>query len=192
MIIPQVKINTFDTPERIDAFAAQVDGVALFTDIGNTARALIEMRTLAGDDVEGNPFVGYSTRPMYASTAKRPAGYPLPAGGELTDSGKSMYFPGGYRQYKAGIGRGGTPNLSLSNQMLGDMQMRAEEERAVIDFSTAESAAKAHGHHFGTVVPQRQFFGIQSNQDLGALEDELAGYVADAAARANVPLSGGH
>src|SRR5690242_12687860 len=103
-MIPQVKINTFDTPERIDAFAATFGGIGLFTEIGNTARALIEMRTLAGDDIEGNPFVAYSTKPMYAPTEKRPVGYPMPAGGVLTKSGKSMYFGGGYRQYKAGIG----------------------------------------------------------------------------------------
>lgn len=201
-MIPQVKINTFDTPQKLDAFIDELGGVRMFGEIGDTARALIEMRTLAGNDVDGNPFVAYSTKPMYAPVTKRPPGYPMPAGGDVTqagtffgkktEGGHTMYFPGGYQQYKAGLGRGSTPNLSVSNQMLSDIRVNPEAEKVVLDFATAESAAKAHGHHYGTVVPRREFFNIKTNQDLNALEDELVDYMVAAAARAAVPLKGSH
>lgn len=189
-MIPSVKINDFDTPARLEALERSLDA-SLYLEIGNTVKALMIERTLAGKDVSGNAFAGYSTQPYYAPVARRLPGYPMPAGGRLTKSGKSMFFAGGYREYKGGLGRGTSPQLSVSNQMLSDEMVRAEDDRAVIYFGSAASAEKAHGHHFGTNrLPRREHFGIQDSQSLHQIEDELVSLIRDRAARADVPLRG--
>jgi len=189
-MIPSVKINDFHTIDRIEEFERSMDAT-MYLELGNTVVALMAERTAAGKDVSGNAFAAYSTKPFYAPVARRTPGYPLPAGGRLTKSGKSMHFPGGYKEYKGGIGRGTAPQLSVSGAMLGDERVRATDDLAVIYFATAASAEKAHGHQFGTGhLPRREHFGIKDNQTMRQVEDELVGLITERAARANVPIKG--
>lgn len=189
-MIPRVKINDFGTPGKIDAFVNSMNA-AMYLELGNTVVALMQERTAAGKDIQGRDFADYSTRPFYAPVTNRPPGYPTPAGGRLTESGKSMHFPGGWKEYKGGIGRGTTPQLSVSGQMLGAMQVSSTDKGAVISFATAEAGEKAHGHQMGAGhLPRREHFGIKDNQTLGKIEDELADLIVARATRAGLPIRG--
>jgi hypothetical protein len=185
----ETKIHTFDTGKRIEAFERQF-GVQTMLEIGGVASSIIQTRTLLGRDVRGSAFSPYSTKAFSAPITNRPPGYPAPRGGKRSKSGKTMRFRWGWRQYKDSLGRGVTPNLSLSNQMLSDIQVKATENTSTLYFGSAESAAKAHGHHFGTgYLPERPFFGIGEDvREKEALEKELVDLTIEYAKRASVPL----
>jgi len=55
---------------------------------------LIRERTVSGVDVNGRPFKGYSTKPLYVPRSR----FPRPRGGR--PAGKSVYYQGGYKEYK--------------------------------------------------------------------------------------------
>ena len=59
--------------------------------------ASIKLRTSNGIDANGVKFTGYSTNPIYI--AKRGARL-SPKGGVESRSGKSVYYAGGYKEYK--------------------------------------------------------------------------------------------
>lgn len=132
----------------------------------NAARSVIKMRTLAGESLTGGVFPAYSMRRYYAPVAKRPPGYPAPSGGRKNALRggrrlKSVAYDTGYGQYKAGIGRGSHPQLSVSNSMLDSMQGAVESpSRGVIFYANAHAAAKAHGHHMG----KYPHFGLRNNE----------------------------
>lgn len=155
------------------------------------AKALISTRTLSGKDVNDSEFAGYSTKRYYAPVENRPEGYPKPAGGRSfylknpKKPLKTMAFDAGYGQYKVGIGRPSTPQLSISGQMLADMATTVANPReGELYFTSRNSAAKAHGHVTGgNALPVRDFFGInETNVDqlAGKLATLLTGYIAKA------------
>ena len=134
----------------------------------NAAKIAITMRTLSGESLRGGVFPGYSTDTYYAPVAGRPAGYPSPSGGRRTAKRggrrlKSMAFdePGGYGAYKAGIGRGASPQLSVSGALLDAIVGTVESpRRGVLSFASAHAAAKAAGHHTG----KYPWFGLQERE----------------------------
>jgi hypothetical protein len=134
--------------------------------VANTAKAIIVNRTLMGQSLNGGGFKPYSKKIYYAPIDRRVPGTPAPTGGRNTrvKSGKkmkSMVFEGGYGQYKSALGRGGVPQLSLTNKMLSSMQVYVMSVRkAVIFFSGALSNAKAHGLHHGKFP----FFGLRQSE----------------------------
>jgi hypothetical protein len=157
--------------------------------VANAARMVIVNRTLHEKlDVNRQPFTPYGTKRYYAPIEKRPPGYPIPSGGRTVAEShymhkttaygssstlrggrklKTMAFDDGYGEYKAGIGRGSTPQLSVSNRMLSDIQARVLTlKSAVLFFGNRLSAAKAHGHHFG----KRPFFGLHISEQAGLYE----------------------
>ena len=136
------------------------DGILL---IANTAKANIASRTLAGESLGGSTFTPYSQRPFYASVDNRTPGSPSPKGGRKTKRG--MVFEQGYGQYKTGIGRPATPQLSVTGRMLGDIQVKViNPKRAVLFFGSKLSAFKAHGLHYGKFP----FFGLQIEEQQNA------------------------
>jgi hypothetical protein len=149
------------------------------------ARSLIEDRTLAGKDMHGGSFEGYSSQKYYAPIENRPAGYPSPSGGEETKAGKSRKYSGGYGQYHAAQGWGTVVSLSASNAMLGDLATAViNKGKGYIYFTTRQSAAKAHGHHFGANnLPKREFFGL-SFTNIDELRENLVDEMAEMAERA--------
>lgn len=139
--------------------------------VANSAKALMVNRTLSGESLSGSSFASYSDREYYAPIDNRQPGYPTPKGGRKTKKG--MVFNQGYSQYKTGIGRPATPQLSVSGRMLGDIQVNVlNKNRAIIFFGSQLSAKKAHGHHYG----KYPFFGIQAEEQtdvMKALEARL-------------------
>lgn len=137
--------------------------------LASKGKAVIAQRTLEGTSAAGSSFSPYKTAPYYAPIENRPPGYPSPSGGEMTKSGKSMKYPS-YAAYKAGIGMGARPQLSISNEMLGDIDFIVQSDtRAVLFFTSRLSAAKAHKHHTGDFP----FFDLRSLDDEKQMNEEL-------------------
>jgi hypothetical protein len=146
--------------------------------VTNTAKAVITARTLTGQSLSGGPFAAYSTKPYYASVGARAPGVPAPSGGRDTALRggrklKSRVYDAGYGQYKAALGRGATPQLSLTNMMLDAMLTQAASpQRGIIFFGSQAANQKAHGLHSGKFP----FFGMLPSER-SALYQSLAAYL---------------
>lgn len=68
---------------------------------------------VTGHDAAGTKIGDYSTKPIYISKKNSPR----VAG---RDTGKSLFFPGGYKQFKTAIGRGPDVNLRLFGRLEKD------------------------------------------------------------------------
>jgi|TARA_R100000482_G_scaffold124358_1_gene76916 hypothetical protein len=136
--------------------------------------ASIKLRTSKGLDANGKRFKAYSTNPLYVS--KRGARL-KPKGGQPTPSGESVYYEGGYQQYKHESRRRGSSSdsadvdLVLSGNMMNNLVVKeATKDRFVIGLT--ENAL------YGYRVNQtREFLGLSpSDVDvlLKAAEAELS------------------
>jgi hypothetical protein len=173
----------------------------MIVEIAGAARALIKQRTLSGVGVDGAPFAAYGTKPYRASIDKRAPGVPAPRGGRAGRDpaikgrkrarSKTRYYAGGYGEYKAALGRGSRPQLSLSGRMLGAMAVAVTGPRsAVIFFSSRLEAAKAHAHQYGTTVPKREFFGIEDVGSEMELNRKTIKIMRETAKRAKLLMHG--
>jgi hypothetical protein len=170
---------------------------------------IIQTRTRAGMDAAGKPFAGYSMKPLYISLRHFPApkgGIKTPQTGRKqanfarrisrgvmsgaaasplkrasTRGGKSMFFPGGYRQYKYQYQTHVT--LDASGLMLNSIAIRRSGPTSrVLHFPLSLQNAKASGHDTGAGrLPVRRFFAIERQQDLDRLSKRW-----EALARGNV------
>lgn len=93
---------------------------------------IIEARTSKGVGYKGGVFKGYSTK------------------------GKS----GGYAAFRAKKGRGSTPDLQFTGQMLGSMTSRSNSRQAEIFFSRATESKKAAMNNM-----KRPFFGFNDREE---------------------------
>lgn len=160
--------------------------------VGNDIVATIRKRTLAGIDRRGNPFKGYSTRPIYV--AVRGARL-APKPGRWSRSRRSVYYAGGYREYKlasrlpgqgaaiasavqaggaalsAIVGQLGTAevDLTLSGRMLQSLHV-SKATASTVEVSLGASEA-LYGVH---VNEQRQFVGLTKDEATAAGEDIAA------------------
>lgn len=118
-------------------------------------RVIINRTSIEKLSANRQAFPAYSTKRYYAPVEKRPAGYPAPSGGRTkrVDTGrklKTVAYDDGYGQYKAAMGFGSAPQLSVSNRMLSDIQVNIQTAwRGVLFFGSRLSAAKASGLHKG-------------------------------------------
>lgn len=120
----------------------------------------------AGRDDRGRPFSGYSTKPIYVSKASPPrkADMPAPVGvsaatiakgkgadrrgrsrGETTKTRKTVFYQGGYSQYRSSIGRssGSAKNLVLTGQTARALSyLRSTRHSIVIGFRTRKARAR--------------------------------------------------
>lgn len=160
----KAKVVSDTASPKLRKLRQNIGNVRNIIEITYVAKGVIQQRTLSGLDADGAAFVPYSTETYYAPAAddNRPAGYPKPAGGTLTKSGRSMKFAG-YDKYHAGLGLGGTPTLSLSNQMLASIQATiVSPTRSILSYNDRLSAAKAHGHTVGANnLPIREHLDIR-------------------------------
>ena len=131
--------------------------------------ASIKLRTSRGLDADGRPFKPYSTTPLYVS--KRGARL-KPKGGRPSRTGESVYYEGGYQQYKEESRRRGSGSdsaevdLVLSGNMMNNLIVKqATEDMFVIGLSN-----KAQ---YGYIVNRdRQFLGL-SPQDIEILVEAV-------------------
>ncbi len=92
--------------------------------IGNDAIALIKERTQEGLDVNDKPFESYSTKPTYISKSSKTAKGLSPKGGKKTESGKSVFYQGGYSQYKKESSGSNKVDLTLSGNMMQSLVVK--------------------------------------------------------------------
>ena len=124
--------------------------------------ASIKLRTTRGIDANGQKFDGYSTEPIYV--AKRGARL-APKGGSPTPSGKSVYYEGGYKQYKHDSRRRSTlagtaeVDLVLSGNMMNNLVVK---EATAKGFTIGLTRHAGYGYY---VNEKREFLGLTS-QDI--------------------------
>ena len=139
--------------------------------------ASIKLRTSKGIDANGQPFKPYSTTPLYV--AKRGARL-KPKGGQPSRTGRSIYYQGGYKQYKhdsrrrGGGGHSAEVDLVLSGHMINNLVVK-EATAAGFVIGLTEHA------QYGYAVNQtREFLGL-SPKDVKiltkAVEIELRGKI---------------
>ena len=81
---------------RLGISKAQLASPRIMRQIGMDSILLIRERTVAGQSYTGQAFKPYSTKPI--SIPK--TAFPKPKGGRPSNSGRSVFYAGGYREYK--------------------------------------------------------------------------------------------
>jgi hypothetical protein len=127
--------------------------------------ASIKLRTSKGLDANDNPFTEYSTTPMYV--AKRGARL-TPKGGQPSRTGESIFYEGGYKQYKNESRRRGSSNdsaevdLVLSGNMINNLVVKEATEDMFIIGLTDKA-------QYGYIVNERREFLGLSKKDVDVL-----------------------
>lgn len=135
--------------------------------------ASIKLRTSRGIDANGKPFDEYSTKPIYVS--KKGARL-APKGGRKTRVGKrnrrgrgskigtSIYYAGGYRQYKEesrrrGEGSSAEVDLVLSGQLMNNLVVK----KATVNGFTIglTKHVQSYGYH---VNDKREYLGLTNKE----------------------------
>jgi len=120
----------------------------------------IKLRTSNGIDANGAKFKGYSTKPILI--AKRGARL-KPKGGVESRSGKSVYYAGGYKEYKhksrersnaPGSTDSAEVDLVLSGNMMNSLEVK---EVKITGFKIGLNQHAQYGY---TVNEEREFLGI--------------------------------
>lgn len=107
---------------------------------------------------------------------------------ERTQGGTSR-FGKGFRKYSKqyiesddfkAAGKSRTPNMTLSGDMLGTIELDTEGGNTVVlGWDDNEEAAKAHGHIVGANhLPKRDFFGLTAS-DIQSVKSEFSGELKD-------------
>lgn len=129
--------------------------------------ALVRLRTYAGLDTKDRPFgsyAPYSQKPLYVAFK----GARLkPKGGRKTKSGKSMFFQGGYKEYKeksrrrrtkGGVNQTAEIDLTLSGALMNNLvTTSATKTSFTIGLS---GAVKSYGYY---VNARRPFIGLSAS-----------------------------
>lgn len=148
-------------PEMGQPSAVALFGRPFMVRLGNDVVALIRLRTGRGMGADGQPFKGYSTTPIYI-VKNGPTGQRLsPKGGRLSRTGRSVYYEGGYRQFKEqsrrGVG-GAEVDLTLSGEMLRSVAVRSASDTSVT-VGTGDRVL-----HAAKVDAARPFVGIAPDE----------------------------
>lgn len=135
--------------------------------LASNTLASIKLRTGKGLDADGKPFKPYSTNPIYV--AKRGARL-KPKGGRPSRTGKSIYYEGGYQQYKNQSRRRGQStdsaevDLVLSGNMMNNLVVK---EATASGFTIGLTK---HAQYGFAVNETREFIGL-SPDDVEVLMD---------------------
>ena len=123
--------------------------------------ASIKIRTGKGLDASDRPFKGYSTRPIYIS--KKGARL-KPKGGRPSRTGKSIFYSGGYKQYKkesrrrGGAGDSAEVDLVLSGNMLNNFVVKEATQNG-FKIGLTNNAQYGYG-----VNKTREFIGLTDKE----------------------------
>lgn len=124
--------------------------------LAQNSLASIKLRTSKGIDANGIPFKGYSKNAIYVS--KRGARL-KPKGGRPSRTGRSIFYAGGYKQYKhdsrqRSKGDSAEVDLVLSGNMLNNLVIKeATVDRFVIGLTQ-------HAQYGYAVNEDRKFLGL--------------------------------
>ena len=129
--------------------------------LGQNTLAQIKIRTSKGIDANGQPFADYSTNPIYI---KRKGAKLKPKGGRPTKSGDSVFYEGGYAEYKHESrrrGQGGESaevDLVLSGNMLNNFVVKEATDQG---FKIGLTNEAQYGY---TVNEDREFIGLTNGE----------------------------
>jgi hypothetical protein len=127
--------------------------------LASNTLASIKLRTSKGIDAQGTKFDDYSTNPLSVSLK----GARLkPKGGIKSKSGKSVFYQGGYKQYKEesrkrtrGRGVSAEVDLVLSGQLMNNFVVLEAKS------TSFKIGLTKHVRHYGyDVNDQREFIGL--------------------------------
>ncbi len=144
--------------------------------------AAIKLRTSKGLDSDGKPFKDYSTNPIYIPIGKGTGARLKPKGGRVSRTGNSVFYSGGYQEYKHDSRkRGGGDDsaevdLVLSGALMNNLVvLNAQQTRFTIGLT---SHVKYYGYY---VNEKREFIGL-SDKDVDVLfqtvKEEIANKIA--------------
>ena len=139
--------------------------------LGLNTLASIKLRTSKGIDANGIKFDDYSTKPIYV--AKKGARL-APKGGRPSRTKKSIYYAGGYRQYKNDSrkrgkkGKSAEVDLVLSGQLMNNLVVKSATANSFTIGLTKEVAS--YGYH---VNDEREFIGL-TKDDVKILVDAVS------------------
>ena len=132
--------------------------------IASNTLATVKRRSMHGISSKGNKFKKYSTKPMYVSfkgARLKPKG-----GTRVSRTGKSIYYAGGYQQYKndsrkrqGGKGQTAEVDLVLSGQLMNNLVvLEATDTRFRIGLTK-------HVQHYGYEVHKiRPYIGLTDDE----------------------------
>ena len=135
--------------------------------------ALIKRRIYRGIDANGRPFFKYSTRPIYIP--KKGARL-KPKGGRRSRTGRSVYYAGGYAEYKrlsrrrvaGGANQTAEVDLTLSGALVNNIQpLQVSRSGYTIGLTPA---VRGYGYY---VNERRPYLGLSPN-DVRVLTDAVA------------------
>ena len=129
--------------------------------LASNTLASIKLRTSQGLDANGRPFDDYSSPPDGSPIYVSKKGARLaPKGGRLTKSGKSVFYKGGYKEYKHSSRQRGSGtdsaevDLVLPGNMMNNLVVKeATVSRFVIGLTT-------HAQYGYYVNEKREFIGL--------------------------------
>lgn len=133
--------------------------------LGLNTVAAIKLRTSQGLDADGNKFKPYSTKPIYIP---RSGAVLTPKGGRVSRTGRSVYYAGGYREYKIksrrfGTGSSALVDLVLSGALMNNLVLlEATDARFIIGLT---NRVRSYGYD---VNADRPFLGL-SQRDVNVL-----------------------
>jgi hypothetical protein len=156
----KVKLN-LNLPSR---FFSAADTLVLASD----TLAMIKLRTSEGLDADRIPFREYSTNAIYIS--KRGARL-QPKGGRESRTGQSVYYAGGYQEYKhesrrRDSGDSAEVDLVLSGNMMNNLVVKKATRNT---FTIGLTDHAQYGYY---VNEQREFLGL-SAQDVDTLVESV-------------------
>lgn len=168
--------------------------------IASLQRTRILERLDKGVDVDGKKFVEYSTAPFYHTVRTAGRGAARAAhlvratkrlynrlttkqernksgAPRISRTGKSIFFPGGYRQYKEWLGRRpGLVDLTESAKMRQAIQMKATQDATSTGVRMGvygdELGTRAAAHNTGSGVPKRHWFDV-SRRDIREMRQDI-------------------
>ena len=141
--------------------------------------ASIKLRTSKGLDADGNPFDSYSVKPIYIPIGKGTGARLKPKGGRVSRTGKSVFYAGGYEEYKHKSRKRGSPNdsaevdLVLSGSLMNNLVvLNAEQTKFTIGLTS-------HVQYYGYYVNEkREFIGL-SDKDVEILFQTVRAEIAN-------------
>jgi len=135
--------------------------------------AMIKLRTSEGIDANGDKFDDYSQTPIYV--AKKGARL-APKGGRPSRTGQSIYYAGGYEQYKEESRRRGRKgnkdsaqvDLVLSGQLMNNLVVK---DATATGFTIGLTKhVQSYGYH---VNDKREYLGLTA-ENIDILSDAVA------------------
>lgn len=127
--------------------------------LASNTLASIKLRTSKGIDAKGKPFKGYSTKPIYIS--KRGARL-SPKGGRPSRSGRSVFYSGGYQDYKQqSRRRSGSSSAEVDLVLSGNMMNNLVVKEATA--SGFKIGLTKHAQYGYAVNEDREFLGLSED-----------------------------